>query len=79
MEEPLISMIVLFATPWVPVGWAACDGSILEIQPNYILYDLIGATYGGDGKTTFALPKIASPVPGAQYIIATQGVFPQRP
>ena len=36
-------------------------------------------TYGGDGKTTFALPKIASPVPGAQYIIATQGVFPQRP
>ena len=76
---PFIGQIQVFAFPFAPRGWAACSGQILQIQQNTALFNLIGTTYGGDGKTTFALPKLA-PVgsQGPNYYIALQGAFPQR-
>lgn len=53
-----IGTILPFAFPRVPVGWAACDGSLLSINGNEALYSLIGTTYGGDGSSTFALPDL---------------------
>ena len=75
-----IGEITLFAFPFAPVGWAECAGQILSINTNQALFSLIGATYGGDGKTTFALPNLrgAEPVPQMKYYIATQGIYPQR-
>jgi len=60
-------------TAFVPRGWRLCDGSLLDIRPNVVLYAILGATYGGDGIQTFALPDLRSRVPvGA-------GTAPGRP
>lgn len=48
---------------FAPVGWAVCDGSLLSIAQNDVLFNLIGTTYGGDGVNTFALPDLRSRVP----------------
>lgn len=50
----------LFSFDLVPRGWAECNGQLLLVQPNQALFSLLGATYGGDGKTTFALPDLRS-------------------
>jgi microcystin-dependent protein len=56
-----------------------CNGQLLSIQEFQALFQLIGTTYGGDGQTTFALPKLAPIAPqGPSYFIAIEGVFPQR-
>lgn len=75
-----IGEIALFAFPFAPVGWMSCEGQILTITTNQVLFSLIGATYGGDGRTTFALPNLkgAEPVPQMKYYISTQGIYPQR-
>ena len=68
----------------VPVGWAACNGALVEPNSNAALFSLIGYTYGGGrgGNTQFALPNIP-PLAGKegtlQYCIAIQGTYPQRP
>lgn len=54
--EPYVGEIRLFAGSYAPEGWAFCDGQVLKIEQNELLYSLIGVTYGGDGQTTFALP-----------------------
>jgi len=51
-----VGEIRLFTGNYAPQGWHICDGSVLQISDNEILYTLIGTTYGGDGITTFALP-----------------------
>jgi microcystin-dependent protein len=75
----LIGSIVLFAGGFAPQGWALCNGDMLPIEGNTVLFSVIGTLYGGDGQTNFALPNLA-PVGeyGPLYIIAVQGVFPQR-
>ena len=47
----------MFAGNFAPAGWMFCDGSILPISENEVLFQLIGTTYGGDGESTFALPN----------------------
>ncbi len=79
--EPFVGQIQLFAFPFTPMKWMPCEGQVLSIQQYTMLYSLLGVTYGGDGKTTFALPDLRgkAPVKGAHYCIAIEGVYPQRP
>lgn len=63
MAEPFIGEIRIFAFPFVPKGWAACDGQIMSINQNQALFALLGTTYGGNGITTFALPDLRGRVP----------------
>lgn len=113
-QDQMLGEIRLFSGNFAPKGWAICDGKTLPIAQNQALYAVIGNTYGGDGKTTFALPDLRGRVPagvgndtrlgektdaktgfanatdsheegikvapqlGVHYIIALQGMFPQR-
>jgi microcystin-dependent protein len=57
MSEPLLGEIKMFSGGFAPQGWALCDGSLLPISGNYMaLFAIVGTTYGGDGRTNFALP-----------------------
>lgn len=58
MSEPFIAEIRIFAGNFAPRGWAFCDGQLLPIAQNTALFSLIGTTYGGDGRTTTALPDL---------------------
>ena len=58
-----IGQIELFAFDLVPPGWAKCDGHMLPINQNQALFALLGTSYGGDGRTTFALPDLRGRVP----------------
>src|ERR1700735_5078771 len=63
MSSPLICEIRMVAGNFAPVGWAFCNGAIIPIDQNDVLFNLIGTTYGGDGQTTFALPNLKSRMP----------------
>lgn len=63
MSEPFIAEIRIFAGNFAPRGWAFCDGQLLPISNNTALFSLIGTTYGGDGRTTTALPNLQERVP----------------
>ena len=76
--EICLGHIFLFAGNFAPVGWLPCDGRLLQIRDNPALYSIIGNTYGGDGRTNFALPKFPN-MQHAIYLIAVTGQFPQRP
>lgn len=76
--EIFLGQIVLFPYTFVPKGFAACDGHVLPININTALFSLIGTTFGGDGRTTFALPKLAGPSEGMGYYIALVGIYPPR-
>ena len=58
MSESYLGEIRAFAGNFAPVGWALCDGSLLQISSNAALFNLIGTTYGGDGQNTFGLPDL---------------------
>ena len=58
MSEPFLGEIRIFGFNFAPRGYALCDGQILPINQNQSLYSLLGTTYGGDGRTTFALPDL---------------------
>jgi hypothetical protein len=58
MSEPLLGEIQMFADEFNPAGWVACDGRLLDISHYTALFEAIGTTYGGDGRTTFALPDL---------------------
>ncbi|BAE82322.1 phage tail protein [Desulfitobacterium hafniense] len=79
--EILLGAIYLFPYPFVPKKWLICDGRSLPTAQYEPLFSLLGNTYGGDGKTTFALPNLigAEPHPNMKYCIAYSGIFPQRP
>lgn len=62
MEE-MIGIIKIFAGNFAPRGWAFCHGQLLAINSNSALYSILGTTYGGDGRTTFALPDLRSRSP----------------
>ncbi|MCG8455234.1 MAG: tail fiber protein [Holophagales bacterium] len=63
MSEPFIAEIRIFAGNFSPRGWAFCDGQLLPIAQNTALFSLIGTTYGGDGRTTTALPNLQGRAP----------------
>lgn len=61
--EPYLGQIEYYGFNFAPRGWALCDGQILPINQNQSLYSLLGTTFGGDGRTTFALPDMRGRVP----------------
>ncbi|MCB9317074.1 MAG: phage tail protein [Lewinellaceae bacterium] len=61
--EGTMATIILFAGNFAPRAWAFCEGQILSIASNTALFSLLGTTYGGDGRTTFALPDFRGRVP----------------
>lgn len=63
MSEPFIAQIQMWGCNFAPYGWAFCDGAYLTIAEHAALYSLIGTTYGGDGRTTMALPDLQGRVP----------------
>lgn len=63
MSEPFLAEIRMMGFNFAPRGWAFCDGQILPINQNQSLYSLLGTTYGGDGRTSFALPDLRGRVP----------------
>jgi microcystin-dependent protein len=63
MSEPFIAEIRLVSFNFAPKGWALCNGQLLPINQNQALFSLLGTTYGGDGRVTFALPDLRSRVP----------------
>ncbi len=77
MSQPYVGEIRMFAGNFAPNGWSFCNGSILAISENEVLFELIRNTYGGDGQTTFALPDLRSRVPihvaGTSFQLAQSG------
>ena len=79
MSLPYVGEIRLFAGNFPPNGWAFCDGQLLSIAENEVLFALIGTTYGGDGQITYALPDMRGRVPVHQgtgqssYVIGQSG------
>ncbi len=63
MSEPFIAEVRIFAGNFAPRGWAFCNGQLLPIAQNTALFSLIGTTYGGDGRTTTALPNLQGRAP----------------
>ena len=61
--DPFVAEIRIFAFDFAPKGWAFCDGQLLPISQNTALFSILGTTYGGDGKSTFALPNLAGRAP----------------
>jgi microcystin-dependent protein len=58
MSDPFVAEIRMVPFNFAPKGWAWCDGQLLPISQNTALFSLLGTTYGGDGKSTFALPDL---------------------
>jgi len=63
MSEPFLAEIRMFSFDFPPRGWALCDGQLLPINQNQALFSLLGTNYGGDGRTTFALPNLRGRTP----------------
>lgn len=63
MSEPFLAEVRIVGFNFAPRGWAFCDGQILPISQNQSLYSLLGTTYGGDGRTSFALPDLRGRTP----------------
>jgi microcystin-dependent protein len=94
MSEPFIGEIRIVAFDYAPRGFAFCEGQLLQISQHQALFSLLGTTYGGDGRTTFALPDLKESFPqktrertaqtrkqrqkGIRYVIALEGLFPSR-
>ncbi|HEX3185465.1 MAG TPA: tail fiber protein [Pyrinomonadaceae bacterium] len=58
MSDQFVAEIRIFPFNFPPTGWAFCDGQLMPISQNTALFSLLGTTYGGDGKSTFALPDM---------------------
>src|SRR5215831_1715040 len=63
MSNPFLAEIRIFPFNFAPLGWAFCDGQILPLSQNTALFSLLGTTYGGDGKSNFALPNLQGNAP----------------
>jgi microcystin-dependent protein len=63
MADPFVAEIRIFGFNFAPTGWAQCDGQLLPISQNTALFSLLGTMYGGDGKSTFALPNLQDSAP----------------
>ena len=58
LSEPFVGQVIAVGFNFAPVGWALCDGSLLSIAQNSVLFNLIGTQFGGNGTTNFALPDL---------------------
>lgn len=76
--DSFLGMVCLFGYDFQVQNWMKCEGQILQIQQYNALFALLGTKYGGNGKTTFGLPKMDAPMPGMSYQICVQGIFPSR-
>jgi microcystin-dependent protein len=75
VATPYLSEIRIMSFNFAPTGWAQCTGTLLPINQNQALFSLLGTYYGGDGRTTFALPNLAGRTPihmSPQYLIGQQ-------
>jgi len=63
MSDPFVAEIRIFGFNFAPRGWAFCNGQLMPISQNTALFSLLGVTYGGDGKSTFALPNMQGNAP----------------
>ena len=80
MSSPFVAEIRFWAGNFAPTGWALCAGQLMPISQNTALFSLLGTTYGGDGKSTFALPDLEDTTPvgqgqsttGTQYFLGEQ-------
>ena len=63
MADPFVAEIRIFPYNFAPRGWAWCDGQLLPLSQNTALFSLLGTTYGGDGKSNFALPDLDGRAP----------------
>ena len=63
MSDPFVAEIRIFPFNFPPKGWAFCNGQLMPISQNTALFSLLGTTYGGDGKSTFALPDLQGSAP----------------
>lgn len=63
MSDQFVAEIRIFPFNFPPTGWAFCDGQLLPLSQNTALFSLLGTTYGGDGKSTFALPDLQGNAP----------------
>jgi len=63
MADPFVAEIRIFPFNFPPTGWAFCDGQLMPISQNTALFSLLGTVYGGDGKSTFALPDLQGAAP----------------
>src|SRR5881275_3062688 len=63
MSDQFVAEIRIFPFNFPPTGWAFCDGQLMPISQNTALFSLLGTVYGGDGKSTFALPDLQGSAP----------------
>ncbi|QWF21824.1 tail fiber protein [Nocardioides sp. LMS-CY] len=76
MAEPFLAEIRLMSFEFAPKGWALCNGQLLPINQNQALFSLLGTTFGGDGRTNFALPDYRGRTPihvGAGHTLGERG------
>jgi microcystin-dependent protein len=76
VSQPYVGEIRMFAGNFAPAGWMFCEGQLLPISENEVLFNLIGTTYGGDGQATFALPDLRGRLPihqGNGFALAQNG------
>ncbi|GIK55726.1 MAG: phage tail protein [Chloroflexi bacterium] len=76
MSEPFLSEIRMMSFGFAPRGWALCNGQLLPINQNQVLFSLLGTTFGGDGRVNFALPDLRGRVPihvGSGHTLGERG------
>jgi microcystin-dependent protein len=76
MAQPYVGEIRMFAGNFAPAGWMFCEGQMLPIAENEVLFQLIGTTYGGDGESTFGLPDLRGRLPihqGGGFVLGQTG------
>ena len=80
MGTPYVGECRMVGFNFAPVGWATCQGQVIQISENDTLFNLIGTTYGGDGQTTFQLPNLQGSVPihqgngpGSSFVVGQVG------
>jgi microcystin-dependent protein len=90
MAEPFLGEVRIWGLDFAPRGWAFCHGQTLAISQNTALFSLVGTQFGGDGRTTFAVPELRSRVPmhpdgssvrqglraGTETVTLTEGQMP---
>lgn len=77
--DDYIGSVGLFGGNFCPRNTSEADGKLLAIAEYQALFSLLGTTYGGDGRTTFGLPKLTAPQKGMRYCVVLQGTYPSRP
>lgn len=74
--ETILGTVASYPYTFVPMGWLPCDGQLLQIAQHQALFSLIGTVYGGDGKTSFALPNLNGGNGAPTRVVAGQGQGP---